>query len=369
MMKTFACGRMVVALSFVFVLLVTNRIVAGDNGSVVVDSLRKTNLRRGLEFEQQQRQLVGERLTSTTSRREEELVQIEKDFDGENQELKSETEEVENTEEEFDSENQVLESETEELENTEKDFNNEKQELNSKTEELENTEKKVDSENQELNNETEVRENVEKEVDQETQALGTETEELENIEEFGNEDEVTETKTEELEDKEKELVGENEKSASEYKETLEKEIPAKNESTGEPPVQVSTEKPTLKQNTLQAEDEIFAEEEEVQELETALKQEEKVARQAGGLGIFLGIVAMIFTAHQMSDNPDGIYASICRLAITISSVGIKIMCMPCRKLIGGGGDPYSGHMPISTSDYSFRSDPYRSNANAGFEMR
>jgi len=361
MMKTFACGRRMVALSFVFILLVTNRIVAGDNGSVVVDSLRTTNLRRGLGFE---RQLVGERLTSTTSRREEELKQIEKDFEGENQVLMSETEE------EFDSENQVLESETEELENIEKEFNNENQELNSKTEELENTEKKFDSENQELESETEIRENADKEVDQEPEVLGTETEELENIEkEFGNENEVSETKTEELKDEEKEFVGENESSASENKEILEKEIPTNNEPTGQPPVRVSTEKPTLKQNTLEAEDEILAEEGEVQELETALKQEEKVARQAGGLGIFLGIVAMIFTAYQMSDNPDGIYASICRLAITISSVGIKIMCMPCRKLIGSGGDPYSGHMPISTSDYSFRSDPYRSNANAGFEMR
>jgi hypothetical protein len=74
----------------------------------------------------------------------------------------------------------------------------------------------------------------------------------------------------------------------------------------------------------------------------------------------------------MSENPDGIYASICRLAITISSVAVKIVCMPCRKLIGAGGNPHynNGHMPISTNDYSYRNnnDPYRSNANAGFEL-
>ena len=148
--------------------------------------------------------------------------------------------------------------------------------------------------------------------------------------------------------------------------------------TGTPtqsPFDRPTDKPTEKSyvatddDPIKTEDEIHAEEEEVQELEIELKQEEKVARQAGGLGIFFGIVAMIFTAHQMSENPDGIYASICRLAITISSVVVKIVCMPCRKLIGTNGNPhYNGHMPISTNDYSYRNDPYRSNANAGFEL-
>lgn len=341
LMKTFAYGRMMVVLSYVFLLLVTSKIVAGDNGSFLVESSQKTNLRRGLGFEQQQRQLGEDRLTSTTNRRdlveEEELVSNSGEFP-ENEVVKSETEELENIEKEFDNENKVLETETEE------------------------------------------RENIEKEVDTETEVMETETEELENIEKaFGNEKEVSETETEELEDIEKVFDGENEDSASKNQETLEKEFPTKNEPTGEPPAQASSDDPTTKpytatnneldQEILAEEEKILAEEEEVEDLETALKQEEKVARQAGGLGIFLGIVAMIFTAHQMSDNPDGIYASICRLAITISSVGIKIMCMPCRKLIGGGSDPYSGHMPISTSDYSFRSDPYRSNANAGFEMR
>lgn len=60
--------------------------------------------------------------------------------------------------------------------------------------------------------------------------------------------------------------------------------------------------------------------------------------------------------------------SVCRLAITISSVIIKIIFMPCRKLIGANNPHYNGHMPISTVDYSYRGDPYRSNANADFEM-
>lgn len=111
-------------------------------------------------------------------------------------------------------------------------------------------------------------------------------------------------------------------------------------------------------------------EQEEKKLEHELQQEEKVARRAGGLGIFLGVVAMIFTAHQMSENPDGIYASVCRLAITISSVVVKIVCMPCRKLLGAGNPHYNnGHMPISTSgDYGYRGDPYRSSAKSVFEL-
>uniref|UniRef100_A0A7S4EI70 Uncharacterized protein n=1 Tax=Pseudo-nitzschia australis TaxID=44445 RepID=A0A7S4EI70_9STRA len=167
----------------------------------------------------------------------------------------------------------------------------------------------------------------------------------------------------------------------------ETEVPATAEPTPSPvatqsPVQSPVAAPTVKPyaksddtfDPIKAQDEKHDDELELQELETELKQEEKVARQAGGFGLFLGILAMIFTAHQMSENPDGIYASVCRLAITISSVAVKIVCMPCRKLVGGGsggggsGNPYSGHMPISTNDYSYRNDPYRSNANAGFEL-
>ena len=61
--------------------------------------------------------------------------------------------------------------------------------------------------------------------------------------------------------------------------------------------------------------------------------------------------------------------SICRLAITISGVVIKILCMPCRKLLGASSPHYNGHMPISTVDYGYRGDPYKSNANAGFELQ
>eukprot|EP00533_Pseudo-nitzschia_delicatissima_P001550 CAMPEP_0116105204 /NCGR_PEP_ID=MMETSP0327-20121206/14896_1 /TAXON_ID=44447 /ORGANISM="Pseudo-nitzschia delicatissima, Strain B596" /LENGTH=290 /DNA_ID=CAMNT_0003597571 /DNA_START=196 /DNA_END=1068 /DNA_ORIENTATION=+ len=220
-----------------------------------------------------------------------------------------------------------------------------------------------------------------------------ETETLENIEkEFSGEEEAEEKETEELEKIEEEFEGENTESTEEEQPTEETETVDTAEEEAEesetpvpepviaptfPPVAAPTAKPTPKPyqkddgfDPVKAEDEKHAEEEELQELETELKQEEKVARQAGGLGLVFGILAMIFTAHQMSENPDGIYASVCRLAITISSVVVKIVCMPCRKVlgVGGNGNPYSGHMPISTSDYSYRNDPYRSNANAGFEM-
>lgn len=110
-------------------------------------------------------------------------------------------------------------------------------------------------------------------------------------------------------------------------------------------------------------DPIALEEEEMVDLvEKELAKQEKVARRAGGFGIVLAIGAMIFTAHQMSENPDGFYASICRLAITITGVVVKIICMPCRKVIGSGNTHYAGHMPISTVDYNYRGN------DSGFEM-
>ena len=65
---------------------------------------------------------------------------------------------------------------------------------------------------------------------------------------------------------------------------------------------------------------------------------------------------------------DHCFPSVCRLAITICGVVFKIIFMPCRKLMGAGNPHYNGHMPISTVDYSYRGDPYRGNANAGFEL-
>jgi hypothetical protein len=86
------------------------------------------------------------------------------------------------------------------------------------------------------------------------------------------------------------------------------------------------------------------------------------------LGIFAAIIGMIFTAWQMSDNPDGIYASLCRLTLTCIHLVFRIIMSPCRKCCGGGyrnhhhlagtngyHEPY-GHLPVSTMDYGYK-DP------------
>lgn len=78
----------------------------------------------------------------------------------------------------------------------------------------------------------------------------------------------------------------------------------------------------------------------------------------------VGIFAMIFTAWQMSDNPDGIFASMCRLVITCLQLVFRIIASPCRKCMpccfsshAGNGyhEPY-GHMRVSTMDYGYK-DP------------
>ena len=80
----------------------------------------------------------------------------------------------------------------------------------------------------------------------------------------------------------------------------------------------------------------------------------------------LGVFAMIFTAWQMSDNPDGIFASLCRLIITSIQLLLRVLCTPCRKCMpccfsygGSSGNGYHepyGHMPVSTMDYGYK-DP------------
>jgi hypothetical protein len=86
------------------------------------------------------------------------------------------------------------------------------------------------------------------------------------------------------------------------------------------------------------------------------------------LGILAAITGMIFTAWQMSDNPDGIYASLCRLTLTCLQLVFRIILSPCRKFLpccgyrnhhlsgtNGYHEPY-GHLPVSTMDYGYK-DP------------
>jgi len=44
------------------------------------------------------------------------------------------------------------------------------------------------------------------------------------------------------------------------------------------------------------------------DLKEELQEEKTEAKVFGGFGFLIAIIAMIFTAHQMSENPDGIYA-------------------------------------------------------------
>mmetsp|Transcript_7058 Transcript_7058/g.10115 ORF Transcript_7058/g.10115 Transcript_7058/m.10115 type:complete len:440 (-) Transcript_7058:70-1389(-) len=82
-----------------------------------------------------------------------------------------------------------------------------------------------------------------------------------------------------------------------------------------------------------------------------LHDEEKV----GGWAILIGLTFMIFTAYQMSENPDGVFASICRLAITVTECIFKILLYPCRKAVGNRFGSYSTHHLVTSHDYG---EPY-----------
>jgi hypothetical protein len=123
------------------------------------------------------------------------------------------------------------------------------------------------------------------------------------------------------------------------------------------PLDVDSNLPTRKPNETgqkekdqiaTVEDDLVAREDD-DVLEGELKEEETETKVFGGFGFLITIVALVFTAHQMSENPDGIYASLCRLAITIASCVIKVVLMPFRLMLGHRGY-HSGHMPISTTD-------------------
>ena len=46
----------------------------------------------------------------------------------------------------------------------------------------------------------------------------------------------------------------------------------------------------------------------VEEVKEELLHEENVAKTAGGFGFLFAVLGMVFTAHQMSENPDGFFA-------------------------------------------------------------
>lgn len=70
---------------------------------------------------------------------------------------------------------------------------------------------------------------------------------------------------------------------------------------------------------------------------------DKTAEVMAGMIFVLGIIGMIYTAYQLFEHPDGLYASCCRLSLKGSKILIKIMCLPCKICCG----KYSGY---TTSD-------------------
>lgn len=82
---------------------------------------------------------------------------------------------------------------------------------------------------------------------------------------------------------------------------------------------------------------------------------EEEVKKVGGWLSFVFMILMIYTAYQMSENPDGICASLCRLVITVIGCILKVALIPCKYILGGGR-PSGGHY-MATPDYR---DPYGS---------
>ena len=81
--------------------------------------------------------------------------------------------------------------------------------------------------------------------------------------------------------------------------------------------------------------------------------EEKEAAKISVLYFVITLVLMIFTAQQMSESPDGVYANVCRLGITVAGLGAKIILLPFRKFCGlGGKQGYSHHLVTTSDPYS-----------------
>lgn len=97
-----------------------------------------------------------------------------------------------------------------------------------------------------------------------------------------------------------------------------------------------------------------SEEDDLETIEKELEDEERMVREVGGYGAVLAIIAMIFTAWQMNDNPDGIFATMCRLVITVCSIVIGLLLTPCRRCIGPARTSHTyGHVPVAPSNLEF----------------
>lgn len=73
------------------------------------------------------------------------------------------------------------------------------------------------------------------------------------------------------------------------------------------------------------------------------------------LAVIVVVLSMIFSAWQMSEHPDGVYASLCRLIISFFQLICRILTSPCRRCLGHH-EPY-GHIPVSTMEYGYKDPP------------
>jgi len=124
----------------------------------------------------------------------------------------------------------------------------------------------------------------------------------------------------------------------------------------------SSSPPTPSPNSIKDEDpsEMFEnlpeEEKEYIEHKETIDEEKTAAKISIGF-IFLTLALMICTAQQMGENPDGVYANICRLAITVTSCIFKMFLFPFRKVFGFGTGGYAHHL-VTTQEFR---DPYTTN--------
>ena len=90
-----------------------------------------------------------------------------------------------------------------------------------------------------------------------------------------------------------------------------------------------------------------------------IEAEEKAAEEVGGWAFLIGMLGMIVTAWQVSENPDGFYASFCRLTLTMCGCVVKVILLPFKVVCGNffPGSAGGKHHPISMApDYR---EPYR----------
>jgi hypothetical protein len=129
-----------------------------------------------------------------------------------------------------------------------------------------------------------------------------------------------------------------------------------------PPTTYPSSKPTPSPTKIKDPSQIYNnlpdDEKEYIQHQEIIDEEKEAAKISIGF-IFLTLTLMICTAQQMSENPDGVYANVCRLAITVTSCVFKMILFPFRKVLGLNNNGGYAHHLVTTQEFR---DPYsRSN--------